>query len=181
MEEVNLYDNELHMSAEGYWVVGANGVRMRLFDGGEIYFSGAVSLEACSGNGLYLVTLADGSPAVMDAYSRVVVTDGFDIGFVTDSEIGETYIYELKAKAHPFTPPPGVLAAEARSFGASVQGVIPVPTRTTIPAPTTDSSCARTYSPPGSRIWRTGGCSASPWISATDKTEKPAGGSSPRA
>lgn len=93
LEEANLYDKALHMSSEGYWVVGANGVRLRLFSGGEVYFSGATALETCSGDGLYLAALADGSLAVMDAYSRVVVTGGADIGFVKDSETGETYVF----------------------------------------------------------------------------------------
>lgn len=90
-----LYDKELHFCDEGYWVVGANGVRMRTFAGEEVYFSGAASLEACAGDGLYLVKLVDGSPAVMDAYSRVMATGDSDLGFVEDSQTGETYIYKV--------------------------------------------------------------------------------------
>ncbi len=112
MTEANLYDKALNMSAEGYWVVGEHGVRMRRFAGGELYFSGASALDDCSGAGLYLVTLTDGSRAVMDEYSRVVVTGEGDFRFVPDTDTGETYILNVTdGEANLYTAS-GTLAAE---------------------------------------------------------------------
>ena len=59
---------------EGFWVRGANGVRVFRADGSQVYFSGAVELLDHAGY-LYLVQLADGSTAAMDEYSRVAATD----------------------------------------------------------------------------------------------------------
>jgi hypothetical protein len=112
MTEANIYDKEVHMCADGYWVVGADGVRMRTFAGNEFYFSGAVELEACSGDGLYLLKLADGSFAVMDEYSRVVVTDDNGLGFVSDSGTGETYIFKYTGNGASLYTSSGALAAD---------------------------------------------------------------------
>lgn len=90
LTEINMYDKELNLTAEAYWVEGAAGVRMRTFSGEEIYFSGAVSLIKSQGD-LYLLELADGSYAVMDEYSRVSV-HGEALDFVVCRLTGETYI-----------------------------------------------------------------------------------------
>lgn len=127
MTEANLYDKEIHMCADGYWVVGENGVRMRTFDGNEIYFSGAVALEGCSGGGLYLLKLADNSLAVMDAYSRVVVTGGTAVGFVSDAETGDTYIYRDTGDGAAFYTVSGALTADSavlRDIAAGYTGTV---------------------------------------------------------
>ena len=54
-----------------------------------MYFSGAAELLGHSGE-LWYVELADGSRAVMDGYSRVVIFG--DCEFVRDEATGETYI-----------------------------------------------------------------------------------------
>lgn len=74
----------------GYWVKGETGVRVFLADGSEVYFSGAEELLGRSGE-LWLVRLADGTEAVMDGYSRVVIFG--ECSFVQDEATGETYIY----------------------------------------------------------------------------------------
>lgn len=74
----------------GYWVKGETGVRVFLSDGSQVYFSGAEELLGRSG-GLWLVRLADGSEAVMDEYSRVVIFG--ECSFVRDEATGDTYIY----------------------------------------------------------------------------------------
>ena len=74
----------------GFWVKGETGVRVFLADGSQVYFSGASSLLGRSGS-LWLVELADGSQAVMDEYSRVVIYGA--CSFVQDEATGETYIY----------------------------------------------------------------------------------------
>ncbi|NCB51140.1 MAG: WG repeat-containing protein [Clostridia bacterium] len=125
LTQANLYDKELHFCSEGYWVVGANGVRMLTFTGVEIYFSGTGELLSCSGNGLYLMKLVDGKLAVMDEYSRVIVTDGTDIGFVTDSETGEAYVYKYDGEGTSLYTASGVLAAEGvilRGIGTGYNG-----------------------------------------------------------
>ncbi len=90
MEEINMYDLSLTFTDTGYWVKGAEGVRMRTFGGEEMYFSGAVSVDGRLGD-YYLVTLLDGSQAVMDRHSRVVVHgDGLEL--VSDDVTGEVYV-----------------------------------------------------------------------------------------
>ena len=74
----------------GYWVQGETGVRLFRSDGTEVYFSGAVELMGRSGN-LFRVRLADGTEAVVDEYSRVVMLGPSE--FVRDAATGETYIY----------------------------------------------------------------------------------------
>ncbi len=74
----------------GFWVAGETGVRVFLSDGSQVYFSGASELLGRSGD-LWLVELADGSRAVMDEYSRVVIYG--ECLFVQDEATGETYIY----------------------------------------------------------------------------------------
>lgn len=82
---------------EGFWVQGANGVRVFRADGTQVYFSGAVELLDQVGY-LYLVRLADGTTAAMDEYSRVVATgverlvaDGLTgVGFALTDD-GELY------------------------------------------------------------------------------------------
>ena len=75
----------------GFWVAGENGVRMFRNDGSQVYFSGGVELLGISGD-LWLVELADGTTAVMDAYSRVIAAGS--CSFVTDIATGSTYIFE---------------------------------------------------------------------------------------
>ena len=74
----------------GFWVKGETGVRVFLADGSQAYFSGAEELLGRSGE-LWLVRLADGSTAVMDGNSRVVIFG--ESSFVRDQATGETYIY----------------------------------------------------------------------------------------
>ena len=74
----------------GFWVAGETGVRVFLSDDSQVYFSGASELLGRSGE-LWLVRLADGSQAVMDAYSRVVIFG--ESTFVQDQATGDTYIY----------------------------------------------------------------------------------------
>ncbi|MFR5781211.1 MAG: hypothetical protein ACLUEK_04910 [Oscillospiraceae bacterium] len=66
---------------------------MRVFrtDGSQVYFSGGTQLLGRSGE-VWLVKLADGTTAVMDAYSRVVVSG--DCSFIEDAATGVTYIYD---------------------------------------------------------------------------------------
>ena len=75
----------------GYWVKGETGVRVFLTDGSQVYFSGGAALLGRSGE-LWLVQLADGSEAVMDGYSRVVIYG--ECSFIQDQATGETYIYD---------------------------------------------------------------------------------------
>lgn len=56
-----------------------------------MYFSGGTQLLGRSGE-VWLVKLADGTTAVMDAYSRVVVSG--DCSFIEDAATGVTYIYD---------------------------------------------------------------------------------------
>ncbi|MEG1632828.1 MAG: WG repeat-containing protein [Oscillospiraceae bacterium] len=117
MDKANLYDKELFISPAGYWVVGDTGVRLRLFGGGEVYFSGAVELLDAR-EGLYLTRLADGDFAVMDANGQVVAVSERELSFVSDSVTGELY---LRDGALAYTAS-GVLVAEDALPAAPVSG-----------------------------------------------------------
>ena len=91
LEEAVFYEYTGIPCEGGFWVAGANGVRMFRNDGSQVYFSGGVELLGSSGE-LWLIELADGSTAVMDAYSRVVAAGS--CSFVTDVATGATYIFE---------------------------------------------------------------------------------------
>ena len=91
LEEATFYGYTGVPCEGGFWVAGENGVRMFRNDGSQIYFSGGVELLGISGD-LWLVELADGTTAVMDAYSRVIAAGS--CSFVTDIATGSTYIFE---------------------------------------------------------------------------------------
>lgn len=91
---------------EGFWVRGANGVRVFRSDGTQVYFSGAAELLDISG-GLYLVELADGSTAAMDEYSRVAAADVDSL--VTDGLTGVCYALTQDGQLYDSS---GVLMAE---------------------------------------------------------------------
>jgi hypothetical protein len=91
LEEAVFYEYTGIPCDDGFWVRGANGVRLFRNDGSQVYFSGGVELLGSSGE-LWLIELADGSTAVMDAYSRVVAAGS--CSFVTDFATGDTYIFE---------------------------------------------------------------------------------------
>ena len=91
LEEATFYGYTGVPCDGGFWVAGENGVRVFRTDGSQVYFSGGTALLGRSGD-VWLVELADGSTAVMDAYSRVVVIG--DCSFIEDSATGVTYIYD---------------------------------------------------------------------------------------
>ena len=91
LEEAVFYGYTGEPCEGGFWVAGESGVRVFRNDGSQVYFSGGVELLDNSGE-LWLVELADGTTAVMDAYSRVVAAG--DCSFVTDTATGTTYIFE---------------------------------------------------------------------------------------
>lgn len=91
LTEANMYDKELTMCAFGYWAKGDNGVRLRAYAGGEYYFPGAVSVDDACG-GLYLVTLADGTAAAMDADGRVAAAGG-KVTFAADPVSGAVDVF----------------------------------------------------------------------------------------
>ena len=78
----------------GFWVKGETGVRVFLTDGSQVYFSGTEEVLGRSGD-LWLVKLADGSSAVLDGYSRVIIYG--DCSFVHDQANGDTYIYSAES------------------------------------------------------------------------------------
>lgn len=94
LEEATFYGYTGVPCEGGFWVAGENGVRVFRNDGTQVYFSGGVELLGNSGE-LWLVLLADGTTAVMDAYSRVVAAG--DCSFVTDMATGATYIFEAES------------------------------------------------------------------------------------
>ena len=91
----------------GFWVRGAAGVRVFLYGGDQVYFSGGAALLGRSGD-LWLVELADGSQAVMDEHSRVVIYG--ECSFLQDEATGETYIYNPGTRT--LYDAAGVLVAE---------------------------------------------------------------------
>lgn len=90
LEPAEFYGYEATPCNGGFWVRGDNGVRVFLTNGNQVYFSGAASLIDRSGE-LWSVELADGTHAVMDANSRVIVFG--DSVFTKDAATGETYIW----------------------------------------------------------------------------------------
>lgn len=74
----------------GFWVQGENGVRVFLSNGNQVYFSGATKILDRSGE-LWSVELADGTYAIMDVNSRVVIFG--ETKFIKDAATGETYIW----------------------------------------------------------------------------------------
>ena len=91
LEEATFYGYTGVPCDGGFWVAGENGVRVFRTDGSQVYFSGGTELLGRSGE-VWLVKLADGTTAVMDAYSRVVVSG--DCSFIEDAATGVTYIYD---------------------------------------------------------------------------------------
>lgn len=91
LEEATFYGYTGVPCDGGFWVAGENGVRVFRTDGSQVYFSGGTQLLGRSGE-VWLVKLADGTTAVMDAYSRVVVSG--DCSFIEDAATGVTYIYD---------------------------------------------------------------------------------------
>ena len=79
----------------GFWVKGETGVRVFLTDGSQVYLSGASEVLGRSGD-LWLVSLADGSSAVLDEYSRVIIYG--ECSFVHDQANGDTYIYSAQSQ-----------------------------------------------------------------------------------
>lgn len=122
LEPMTMYEYQGIPFENGYWVRGANGVRAIVYDLGEVYFSGGAELTDCAG-GLYLLTLADGTSAVMDKDSRVLVAGG-ELSFAGDSITGETYILrrDAQGRVDAYTAS-GVLAAE-NAVGNPIDGYI---------------------------------------------------------
>ncbi len=120
LTEANIYDKPLSMSKAGYWTRGADGVRMRDWDGTEVYFSGAAELldsaKPDADNTLYLLRLADDSCAVMDKNSRVVV-NGQALEFAHDSVTGDLYILEYDEDGNVWHTASGSAAARGAIAG----------------------------------------------------------------
>lgn len=74
----------------GFWAAADGGVKAVDTNSVSYFFSGASELTDYAGS-LWLMRLADGTMAVMDSYSRVIVS-GSDLALVTDAVTGDVYI-----------------------------------------------------------------------------------------